>query len=42
MAPAISALDIGEAISADTEKEPADSPAMVTRAGSPPNDAIFA
>jgi len=32
---------IGDAISADTENDPADSPAMVTRPGSPPNAAMF-
>src|ERR1700733_441627 len=35
------AFDKGEAICALTEKEPADSPAMVTLAGSPPKAAIF-
>ena len=41
MAPAIKPFASGEIICALTENEPADSPAMVTRAGSPPNAAIF-
>jgi hypothetical protein len=41
IAPAIKSLESGEAISALTEIEPADSPAMVTRFGSPPNAAMF-
>ena len=35
------AFESGEAISALTEIDPADSPAMVTRFGSPPNAAMF-
>ncbi len=41
MAPAIRSLDRGEAIWALTETEPADSPAMVTRRGSPPKAAML-
>ena len=41
MAPAIRSLESGDAMSALTEIDPADSPAMVTRAGSPPNAAMF-
>ena len=41
MAPAIRPFDSGEAISALTAIDPADSPAMVTFFGSPPNAAMF-
>ena len=41
IAPAIKFLDKGETICALTETDPADSPAIVTRFGSPPKDAIF-
>jgi hypothetical protein len=41
MAPAIRPLACGLIICALTENEPADSPAMVTRAGSPPKAAMF-
>ena len=41
IAPAIRFLESGEAISALTEIDPADSPAIVTRFGSPPNAAMF-
>ncbi len=41
IAQAINVLDNGDAIRALTENEPADSPAMVTRCGSPPNAAMF-
>ena len=41
MAPAIRFLESGDAMSALTEIEPADSPAMVTRLGSPPKAAMF-
>ncbi len=41
MAPAIKFLDKGDAICALTDAEPADSPAMVTRAGSPPKALMF-
>ena len=41
MAPAIRSLDRGEAICALTEMEPADSPAIVTRRGSPPKAAML-
>src|SRR5215831_12149059 len=39
--PAIRPLDSGEAIWALNDVDPADSPAMVTRLGSPPNAAMF-
>jgi len=41
IAPAIIFFESGEAISALTEIDPADSPATVTCFGSPPNAAIF-
>ncbi len=41
IAPAIRFLESGEAISALTAIDPADSPATVTRFGSPPKAAIF-
>ena len=41
MAPAIKEDESGEVICALTETEPADSPAMVTFAGSPPKASIF-
>jgi hypothetical protein len=41
MAPAIRSFESGDAISALTEIDPADSPAIVTRFGSPPNAAMF-
>ena len=41
IAPAIEAPERGEAMSALTESDPADSPAMVTRFGSPPKAAMF-
>ena len=41
MARANSPCACGDAISALTENEPADSPAMVTFAGSPPNCAML-
>src|SRR4051794_39106321 len=41
IAAAIRFLDSGEAIWAQTEEEPADSPAMVTFLGSPPKAAMF-
>ena len=41
IAPAIRPFDSGEAICALTEAEPADSPAIVTRFGSPPKAAMF-
>ena len=41
IAPAIKPFDKGEAIWALTETEPADSPAIVTRRGSPPKAAMF-
>ena len=41
MAPAIRPFDSGEAMCALTEIDPADSPAIVTRFGSPPNAAMF-
>src|SRR5215471_15189166 len=41
IAPAIRSFDNGDAICALTDVEPADSPAIVTRFGSPPNAAIF-
>ena len=41
IAPAIRPFESGDAISALTEIDPADSPAMVTRAGSPPKAAMF-
>ena len=41
MAPAMRSFESGEAISALTETEPADSPAMVTLFGSPPKAAMF-
>src|SRR5262245_43942390 len=41
IAPAMRFLERGDAICALTEVEPADSPAMVTRFGSPPNAAMF-
>ncbi len=41
MAPAISPLESGDAISALTEIDPADSPAIVTLRGSPPNAAML-
>ena len=37
----MSPFDSGETISALTEMDPADSPAIVTRAGSPPKAAMF-
>ena len=42
IAPAIRPFDNGEAICALTAIEPADSPAIVTRFGSPPNFEILA
>ena len=42
IAPAIRSFDSGDAISALTEIEPADSPAMVTLRGSPPKAEMFA
>ena len=42
MAPAIRPFDSGDAISALTEIDPADSPAIVTFFGSPPNAAMLA
>ena len=42
MAPAINPFDSGDAISAQTEIDPADSPAIVTFFGSPPNAAMLA
>ena len=42
MAPAIRSFESGEATWALTEIEPADSPAIVTLFGSPPNAAMFA
>ena len=42
IAPAIRPFDSGDAISALTEIDPADSPAIVTFFGSPPNAAMFA
>ena len=41
MAPAIRSRDKGDAIWALTATDPADSPAIVTFRGSPPNAAIF-
>src|SRR6185437_16445939 len=41
IAPAKRFLETGDAINADTEIDPADSPAMVTRLGSPPKAAIL-
>ncbi len=41
MAPAIRFLESGEAICALTDAEPADSPATVTRRGSPPKAAML-
>ena len=41
IAPAIRPLESGDAISALTEIDPADSPATVTRSGSPPKAAMF-
>ena len=41
MAPAIRSFDNGDAIWALTEIDPADSPAIVTLSGSPPNAAMF-
>jgi hypothetical protein len=41
MAPAMSSLASGETIWALTEIDPADSPAMVILAGSPPKAAMF-
>ena len=41
MAPAIRSLESGEAICALTAIDPADSPAIVTRCGSPPKAAMF-
>ena len=41
MPPAIRSFDRGDTTCALTEIEPADSPAIVTRFGSPPNAAMF-
>ena len=41
IAPANNPFDNGDAICAHTEIDPANSPAIVTRAGSPPKAAIF-